>query len=51
MSSVIRPIRNPESALLWLSSSISLVRSASGGEPCWISASQLLRVPSVESNT
>jgi hypothetical protein len=32
-------------------SSMSLVISASGGEPCWISGSQLLRVPSVDSNT
>jgi hypothetical protein len=48
MSSVNRPTRNPESPA---SSSISLVISASGGEPCWISRSQLLRVPSVDSKT
>ncbi len=48
MSRVSRPTRNPESPA---SSSISLVISASGGEPCWISGSQLLRVPSVDSNT
>jgi hypothetical protein len=46
MSSVTRPTRKPESAA---SSSMSLVISASGGEPCWISGSQLLRVPSVDS--
>jgi hypothetical protein len=48
MSSVSRPTRNPESAA---SSSMSLVINASGGEPCWISGSQLLRVPSVDSNS
>jgi hypothetical protein len=30
---------------------MSFVISASGGEPCWISGSQLLRVPSVALNT
>jgi hypothetical protein len=32
-------------------SSMALVMSDSGGEPCWISASQLLRVASVDSKT
>ena len=41
MSIDTRPMRNPESPA---SSSISFVISASGGEPCWISGSQLLRV-------
>ena len=30
---------------------MALVNSASGGEPCWMAASQLLAVPGVDSNT
>ena len=48
MSRVSRAIRIGEPASR---SSIALVNSASGGEPCWISGSQLLRVASVAANS
>jgi len=41
MSRLSLPIRRPEPAD---SSSINLVSNANGGEPCWISGVQLLRV-------
>ena len=52
MSSTSRPTRSrircrrPDAA-----SSIAFVIRANGGEPCWIVASQLLAVPTVDSNT
>ena len=47
MSRLTRPMRIPSATV----SSIAFVSRANGGEPCWISGVQLLRVWSVEAKT